>query len=249
MNYFQGNLNKADYHDFPQKTVSVNISAKNRTLYPTVTGTSVLGVKFDGGVIIGADNLGSYGSLARFRGCERVMKVNDTTILGASGDYADYQHLKGIIEQKVVTEECLDDGFNLTPKSLFSWLRMLMYSKRSNFDPLWNTTIIGGLENNEPFLGYVDKIGTAYESTAVGTGYGAYIALPLLREATDHKPPLTEQQALDLMEKCFRVLYYRDARSLNKYQVAIVTKDGCRILSDKRVNDDWSIAPMVRGYE
>lgn len=102
-----------------------------------VTGTSVLGVKFTGGVIIAADMLGSYGSLARFRNISRLMKVrplltvqpkhlninrttsaaavnkhkhvmacglfqvNGNTILGASGDYADYQYLKQVIEQMV----------------------------------------------------------------------------------------------------------------------------------------------------
>lgn len=93
-----------------------------------VTGTSVLGVKFNGGVIIAADMLGSYGSLARFRNISRLMKVthsaltwmaggagggrndalsvclsqvNNSTILGASGDYADYQYMKQVIEQMV----------------------------------------------------------------------------------------------------------------------------------------------------
>lgn len=68
---------------------------------PTVTGTSVLGVKFAGGVMIAADTMGSYGSLARFRGISRLLKVNDTTMLGASGDYADFQYLKQIIDQMV----------------------------------------------------------------------------------------------------------------------------------------------------
>ena len=66
-----------------------------------VTGTSVLGIKFNGGVALAADTLGSYGSLARFRNCSRVMKVNSTTIMGAGGDYADFQYLKSIIEQRV----------------------------------------------------------------------------------------------------------------------------------------------------
>lgn len=43
-----------------------------------VTGTSVLGVKFTGGVIIAADMLGSYGSLARFRNISRLMKVSSS---------------------------------------------------------------------------------------------------------------------------------------------------------------------------
>lgn len=66
-----------------------------------VTGTSVLGVKFNGGIVIAADTLGSYGSLARYRECSRVMKVNDSTVLGAGGDYADFQYLKSVIEQRV----------------------------------------------------------------------------------------------------------------------------------------------------
>ena len=65
------------------------------------TGTSVLAVKFDGGVIIAADKVGSYGSMARYRTCSRVMKVNDCTVLGGGGDYADYQFIKSVIEQRV----------------------------------------------------------------------------------------------------------------------------------------------------
>lgn len=47
------------------------------------------------------DILGSYGSLARFRNCPRLMKVNDNIIMGAGGDYGDFQYLKDLIEQKM----------------------------------------------------------------------------------------------------------------------------------------------------
>lgn len=68
---------------------------------PICTGTSVLGLKFENGVIICADNLASYGSMARFRGVPRVMKVNKNIAVGVGGDYADYQYLQRIIEQKM----------------------------------------------------------------------------------------------------------------------------------------------------
>ncbi len=66
-----------------------------------MTGTSVLAVKFNGGVAMAADTLGSYGSLARYRDVSRILRVNDSTILGAGGDYADFQFVKSIIEQRV----------------------------------------------------------------------------------------------------------------------------------------------------
>ena len=68
---------------------------------PVTTGTSIIGVAFEGGVMLAGDMLGSYGSLAKFRSIERIIKVNESTILGATGDIADFQHLKAIIEQKV----------------------------------------------------------------------------------------------------------------------------------------------------
>ena len=56
---------------------------------------------FKNGVVIAADTLGSYGSLAKFRSCNRVMKVNNNIILGAGGDFADFQYLKSLIEKKM----------------------------------------------------------------------------------------------------------------------------------------------------
>ena len=63
-----------------------------------VTGTSVLGVTFEGGVMLAADTLGSYGSLARFRSLSRVRKVTDTCAVAASGDYADFQYMDRLFE-------------------------------------------------------------------------------------------------------------------------------------------------------
>lgn len=65
------------------------------------TGTSVVGIQFNDGVLVAADILGSYGSLARYRNLERIMKVNDNIILGASGDYADFQCIKSNVERKM----------------------------------------------------------------------------------------------------------------------------------------------------
>ena len=120
-----------------------------------VTGTSIVAVTFDGGVMLAADTLGrghlhavmcifpimfiiayiqysvwyiadqvslmqlalclcvmfltpsflavpcfsgSYGSLARFRSLSRIHKVNDTTTVAASGDYADFQYIERLLD-------------------------------------------------------------------------------------------------------------------------------------------------------
>jgi len=201
-------------------------------------------------VIIASDTLGSYGSMARFTTLSRVFRVNESTVMAAGGDYADYQFLKQIIEQKVLSDECIGDGFGYTPKSLHSWLTRFLYNRRSRFNPLWNTLIVAGMLNGEAYLGFVDKVGTAYEAPSVASGYGAYIAQPMLRDAIEKNPNMTEQEARDVIQRCMTVLNYRDARSWNKFEMAVVAKDhAAEIIGPVETQADWTIARDIRGYE
>lgn len=67
------------------------------------------------------------------------------------------------------------------------------------------------------FLGCIDLFGTPYKATTVATGFGAMIAQPLLRKHVEgREDTLTEAEAKRILEESMRVLFYRDARSLNK---------------------------------
>ncbi|NWW82503.1 PSB4 protein, partial [Climacteris rufus] len=213
---------------------------------PMVTGTSVLGLKFSGGVILAADTVGSYGSLARFRGISRLLRVNDSTVLGASGDYADFQHLQQLLEQMVIDEELLGDGHSYSPRAIHSWLTRVLYNRRSKINPLWNTVVIGGCQGGESFLGYVDMLGVAYEAPSLATGFGAYLAQPLLRAALEQGRTPSREEARELLERCMRVLYYRDARSFNRYEVATVTEKGVEVEGPLTLEANWDIAHLVR---
>lgn len=219
------------------------------------TGTSVLGIAFEGGVIMAADTLVSYGSMAKFRDCERIMVVNDKTIVGATGDYADYQFLTSIIKQKQIDEIQWNDGLELYPAALHSWITRVAYNKRSKFEPLYCTWLVGGLQPNEnndklePFLGFVDKLGTAFKSKAIVTGFGQHIATPLIRELSETMDRLpTEEEARALVKKCMEVLYYRDARSLNRYMITVVKEAGVNVEGPVEFTADWQIAYDIKGY-
>ena len=71
------------------------------------------------------------------------------------------------------------------------------------------------------FLSYVDLVGVTYSSPSLATGFGAHLATPLLRKELDSRGPegekeLTEEEAVKIVRNCMKVLFYRDARSLNK---------------------------------
>merc|ERR1712018_528348 len=57
-------------------------------------------------------------------------------------------------------------GVIMRPEALHCWLTRVLYNRRSKFDPLWNTIIVGGIQDGKPFLGCVDHIGTAWKENA-----------------------------------------------------------------------------------
>eukprot|EP01113_Clastostelium_recurvatum_P048501 TRINITY_DN884_c0_g1_i1.p1 TRINITY_DN884_c0_g1~~TRINITY_DN884_c0_g1_i1.p1 ORF type:complete len:276 (+),score=24.69 TRINITY_DN884_c0_g1_i1:22-828(+) len=198
-----------------------------RTSSPIVTGTSVLAVKYNGGVVMGCDTLASYGSLARFFELERMVTVGDYTIMGAGGEYSDFQYLRKVVDELDTDDFCRNDGSRLHPEEIYNYLTRVMYNRRNKGDPLWNSVVVIGRRDGHSFLGTVDLQGTCYKDDFIATGYGAYLALPLMRKAW--RPDLTQEEAVKLIEDCLRVLFYRDARASAKVQIAIASDAGTGI--------------------
>lgn len=71
------------------------------------------------------------------------------------------------------------------------------------------------------------------------------MALPLLRAALEAKPNPSEAEARELINKCMEVLFYRDARSFPKYQVAVITKDNVDIQGPMDIQQNWNLAHMI----
>ncbi|KAJ3393609.1 Proteasome subunit beta type-7 [Lobulomyces angularis] len=221
------------------------------TQQPVIVSSSVLGVVYKDGVMLASDTLASYGSgLSRFRDIERLKPVGEYTVVGASGDNSDFQYITHTLEGVTTEEYDWDDGHKLGPKNVFEYLHRLMYGRRNKMNPLWNSLVVGGLKKGEKFLGYIDLKGTTYQSEAIATGFGSYLAIPLLRKATENGryKTLSEQDAKKLLEDCLRVLWYRDATANNKIQVATINEQGVSVSAPYKLDTEWGFAEHIRGY-
>lgn len=221
--------------------MTLNKEEMQRTLEPIVTGSSVLAIKYADGVLLAADTLASYGSMARFREVQRLLQVGQDTVLGASGEYSDLQHIEEMLDDLALEDLYAADGQTSTPREIYEYLCRVMYGRRSKMNPLWNTLVVAGYRNNKAFLGQVDLQGTHFEDETIATGYGAYLSRPIMREALKRKPAaeLSEEEARGILEQCLRVLFYRECRTINKFQMARINSQGVTISAPFSVSTNW----------
>jgi len=231
-----------DLNKFGGKHYTASDAPKKHTQTPYVTGTSVLGMVYADGVMIAADTLASYGSLAKYQPLERIRGFGKNTIIGGSGDYSDLQYIFRFLDEQILENDLHEDGIEMAPSSIHSYLTRVLYQNRNKMDPLWNKLVIGGFKDGKGYLGFSDLLGTSYEDDTVATGYGDYIARPLMRQ--HFKPSLTHAEAKEILETCLRVLFYRDARASNKIQIATITKDGAQVSAPYELSTNWAVGAI-----
>ncbi len=210
------------------------------TTRPIVTGTTVIGLKYKGGVMLAADTLASYGSMARFKDMRRLHRIGENTLIGGAGEMSDFQSVLEMLDNIHQADVNEGDGYTHSPQEIHSYLRAVMYQRRNKGNPLWNQLLVAGCCKDVPFLGYVDLIGTAYEENFIATGFGAYLAIPLIREKWHAE--MEEGEARGLLEDCMRVLFYRDCRASSRIQIAKATPEGTVVSDPHEISTEWETA-------
>jgi len=253
--FWSGGPDPSGYYSFPAKkgpSKKAQSNPNSRSQYPVTTGTSVIAMRYKDGVVIGTDTMGHYGGLARYPDLQRVIRVNETTVLGYSGDLADFQYLQSVIERRQIEQDINGGGVDMKPQALHCWLTRVLYNRRSNFDPLWNTIVVGGMQDGKPFLGCVDMIGTAWQEDVIATGIGRSFAIPAMTSELEKQggiENITKEQAVELVKKAIRVCYLRDCRATLRYHIATIDSEDATVQGPITIeNNEWEIAKSVVGY-
>ena len=198
--------------------------------------------------------LASYGSLARFTDVKRLRPFNNQSIIGISGDVSDMQYIDRLLNSLAITESHASEGHNFSAQNLHTYLSKVMYKRRSDINPLWNQILVAGLDGDEgPFLASVDLLGTTFSSPTLATGFGAHLGQPLLRKlaaSEEDVKNVDRQTAIEAVKECMKVLFYRDARSMDRYSIAVVTKEGgVELKEDEQLQgQSMPFAEQIRGY-
>jgi 20S proteasome subunit beta 7 len=199
---------------------------KKHTTQPDYVGSSVIGMIYDKGIIIATDTRLNYGGLGIYHNVNtRVTRVNENTILGSSGEYSDFQEVTRILAEETL-KDTLDSKAFLGPNEITNYLSAICYYRRNKMDPYLNSNVIGGIQDNKPVLYNVDQFGTKLTNNYFATGFGNYFCQSIIETDVNFKNRiLNRNEAIELIERCFKVLYFRDTRAGNNIKYGYLEKE------------------------
>lgn len=188
------------------------------------TGTTIMAVEFDGGVVMAADSRTSMGDYVANRVSRKITPVHDRIFVCRSGSAADTQALTGYV-QHYLGLHAMDLKDPRFPKvnTCASLFQTLIYNNKDN---LMAGLIIAGWDKERGGQVYSLPLGGAKfrRGYAVGGSGSAYI-MGLID--AEYKPGMTEEQARACCKKWVSHAMTRDGSSGGVVRTMVIKESGC----------------------
>ncbi|GBG31813.1 Proteasome subunit beta type-7 [Hondaea fermentalgiana] len=198
------------------------------------TGTTIVGVVFDGGVALAADTRAT-GNVIVDKNCEKIHYIAPNIYCCGAGTAADTEMTVSSIS---ILQEPLRDTHDTgqissqlellrlnTAKSSRVVTAMTML-KRHLFNYQGHVSaalVLGGVDATGPHLYTVYPHGSTDKLPYVTMGSGSLAAMSVFE--TSYKDNLTEQEAIDLVAEAIKAGIFNDLGSGSNVDVCIITKD------------------------
>ena len=222
------------------------------------SGSSVIGLKYNKGIIIACDTRMCYGKSMELTSIkERIKVLNNRTIVGYSGEFSDMQESSRILNELILEDHLETNGKGVMgPVELGHYLSSLHYSRRNKMDPFLNSAIVGGIDfNGDLVLMQIDPFGTFLSGNYFMTAFANYFACSLLRNEYPKNPnDLTKEKAIEILTKCFEVLFYRDTSAGDTIQFTCMERDDSnnipKVEEGKiKLETKWEYKQFMQGNE
>jgi len=188
---------------------------------PHKMGTSIMAVKFDGGVVIGADSRTSTGSYVSNRASDKLSPVSSHIYCARSGSAADTQAISDIVAY-YLTIHSIESGAPPLVKTAATCFQSVCYN---NKDRLLAGIILAGWDSLHGGQVYNISLGGSLvrENWSIGGSGSSYIYGYV---DANYKPNLSRGDSIDFVTKALSHAMSRDGSSGGLIRLAVIDKDG-----------------------
>ncbi|KAM3235813.1 Proteasome subunit beta type-6 [Capsicum annuum] len=188
---------------------------------PHSMGTTIIGVTYNGGVVLGADSRTSTGMYVANRASDKITQLTDNVYVCRSGSAADSQIVSDYVRY-FLHQHTIQLGQPATVKVAANLARLLSYN---NKDMLQTGLIVGGWDKYEGGKIYgIPLGGTVLEQPFAIGGSGSTYLYGFFDQAW--KEGMTQEEAEKLVVTAVTLAIARDGASGGVVRTVTINKDG-----------------------
>ena len=189
------------------------------------TGTSTVGICFDGGVVVGAAHRATMGHFVANKSVKKLFRIADNLALTTAGLVGHAQSLSRTLAAEMSLFE-LKRGQQMTVKGAATMTANILVGR-----PHWVQLLIAGVDDTGGSVYSIDSAGGSIPDEYCATGSGSPYMYGVLED--QFKSGMTEKEALKVAAKALLASAQRDAASGNGMDLAVITqKTGFRQLDE-----------------
>ena len=183
------------------------------------TGTSTVGICFDGGVVVGADHRATMGHFVANKSVKKLFRIADNLALTTAGLVGHAQSLSRTLAAEMSLFE-LKRGQQMTVKGAATMTANILVGR-----PHWVQLLIAGVDDTGGSVYSIDSAGGSIPDEYCATGSGSPYMYGVLEDGFSEG--MTRTDALKLAARALHASGQRDAASGNGMDLAVITaKDG-----------------------
>ncbi|CAI9099041.1 OLC1v1035801C1 [Oldenlandia corymbosa var. corymbosa] len=188
---------------------------------PVSTGTTIIGVTYNGGVVLGADSRTSTGMYVANRASDKITQLTDNVYICRSGSAADTQIISDYVRY-YLDQHTIQLGQPATVKVAANLVRLIAYN---NKNMLQAGMIVGGWDKYEGGKIYgVPLGGTLIEQPFSIGGSGSTYLYGFFDK--EWKEGMTQQEAEELVVKAVSLAIARDGASGGVVRTVTINSEG-----------------------
>jgi len=251
---FEGN-ERLDAHQRPVGGFSFenckrNNFLANSGLKPPMTrktGTTIVGVVFDGGIVLGADTRATEGSTVCDKNCEKIHYIAPNIYCCGAGTAADTENVTAMVSRQLELLRGATDSKESRVIASMTRLKRHLFKYQGHVSA---ALVLGGVDCTGPHLYTVWPHGSTDKLPYVTMGSGSLAAMAVFEDG--YKDNLNEEEGKELVRRAIRAGIFNDLGSGGNVDLCVIkaragkTAQVEMLRNDEKLNEVSELRAQVK---
>jgi len=188
------------------------------------TGTTIAGIVFKDGVVLGADTRATEDTTVADKNCAKIHYLAPNIYCCGAGTAADTEYTTKLISANIELHS-LNTGRKARVLTASTMLKQLLYRYQGHVSA---ALVLGGVDLTGPSLYMIHPHGSTAKLPFVTMGSGSLAAMSVFEGR--FKPDMELDDAMHLVQDAIRAGIFNDLGSGSNVDLCIITKEGTKYL-------------------